>query len=247
MIDFHTHLLPSVDDGATDLSVSEKILNLLEADGVNKVVCTPHFYWRDSTVKGFLQKREHSFGLLSQTKLTLVLGAEVQFGERRIDYAAFPKLKIGSTRYIMLELPSEGEWSDKLYANIDGLIRETDLIPVIAHVERYFAVRKNPSNINKLVKHGCILQVNADSIISAKPRGLVNALLSHGFVQAVGTDCHNGDSRAPHYAQAMTAIKENYGVECFDYIQKSMSDMLENKRVKCYGEHTLRKLFNIYF
>ena len=42
LIDFHTHVLPDMDDGARDASESVKILEALAAQGVGIVYATPH-------------------------------------------------------------------------------------------------------------------------------------------------------------------------------------------------------------
>ena len=42
MIDFHTHILPGIDDGAKDVSVSAAMLEMEKEQGVNEIVLTPH-------------------------------------------------------------------------------------------------------------------------------------------------------------------------------------------------------------
>jgi protein-tyrosine phosphatase len=42
MIDLHCHILPGLDDGASDLSVSANMAKTFVADGVLVVACTPH-------------------------------------------------------------------------------------------------------------------------------------------------------------------------------------------------------------
>ncbi len=247
MIDFRTRILPSIDDGSPDIGTSQKMIELLKADGVSKIVCTPHFRWREGTIEGFLAKRERSFQSLSQTELPLVLGAEVEFGEFRMDYSSLVDLKIGDTRYIMVELPSGKEWTDKLYENIDELIRETNLVPVVAHVEKYAATRKKPRNINRLIEHGCVLQVDADSIIESKPYSLVDALLKGELVQAIGSDCRDAEKRAPRYKEAASVLKKNYGEKCLENIRKTMSAMLKNEPVWCDDEYFLCKRFHKYY
>ncbi len=247
MIDFRAHILPSIDDGAPNSEVSQKMIELLKADGVSKIVCTPHFCWRQDTVKEFLQKRERSFQQLHRAELPVVLGAEVEFGEFEMDYSALIDLKIGETRYIMIELPFGKEWTDKLYANIDELIDETDLVPVVAHVEKYAAARKKPRNINRLIEHGCVLQVDADSIIESKPYSLVDALLKGELVQAIGSNCRNAEKGAPRYKEAVSVLKKNYGEKCFENIRKNMLAMLENEPVWCDDEYFLCKRFHKYY
>ncbi|PKK87067.1 MAG: tyrosine protein phosphatase, partial [Tenericutes bacterium HGW-Tenericutes-8] len=43
MIDIHTHILPGVDDGATDLNMAMLMLKQQIALGVTDVILTPHF------------------------------------------------------------------------------------------------------------------------------------------------------------------------------------------------------------
>jgi protein-tyrosine phosphatase len=42
MIDLHCHILPGLDDGAADLSVSTEMAKAFVADGVSVVACTSH-------------------------------------------------------------------------------------------------------------------------------------------------------------------------------------------------------------
>ncbi len=42
MIDLHCHILPGIDDGASDSSVSLAMARAMVAQGVTDVACTPH-------------------------------------------------------------------------------------------------------------------------------------------------------------------------------------------------------------
>ena len=44
MLDLHCHLLPAIDDGATDLAMSLEMARMSVADGVHTLACTPHIY-----------------------------------------------------------------------------------------------------------------------------------------------------------------------------------------------------------
>ena len=55
MVDFHTHILPRIDDGATDETTSLQMLNIALKQGISDVVLTPHYYGKES-VQDFLQK-----------------------------------------------------------------------------------------------------------------------------------------------------------------------------------------------
>jgi len=44
MIDIHCHMLPSIDDGATDLQTALCMAQMAVDDGITQTVCTPHIY-----------------------------------------------------------------------------------------------------------------------------------------------------------------------------------------------------------
>ena len=66
MIDFHTHILPKVDDGSRSLEQSLAMLNELKKQGVKKLVATPHFYANDESVESFLERRNRVYAELKE-------------------------------------------------------------------------------------------------------------------------------------------------------------------------------------
>nr|MBX2857290.1 capsular biosynthesis protein [Cellvibrionaceae bacterium] len=84
MIDMHSHILPGVDDGASDLSQALEMLRLAQADGVATQVLTPHIHiGRFNNSLGNLTQRFIQFK--QQVKqagiaIELKLGAEVRIG-----------------------------------------------------------------------------------------------------------------------------------------------------------------------
>ena len=64
MIDFHSHILPEMDDGSKDAKMSLAMLQMEREQGVMEVVFTPHFYAQQDTVAHFLKKREQSVSRL---------------------------------------------------------------------------------------------------------------------------------------------------------------------------------------
>ena len=57
MIDFHTHILPGIDDGAKDVSVSAAMLEMEKEQGVNEIVLTPHYYGKFYSPTDFVRRR----------------------------------------------------------------------------------------------------------------------------------------------------------------------------------------------
>ena len=61
MIDWHSHILPGIDDGSRDVSESLALIEKLSEQGVDTVVATPHFYADDNSVDAFLEKRNKAY------------------------------------------------------------------------------------------------------------------------------------------------------------------------------------------
>ena len=82
MIDVHCHYLPAVDDGAQDLQSALRLIRLARADGVRKLVLTPHVHagrWDNSL--GFLLPRFDAFRNLVASKN---IDVELYLGPRSI-------------------------------------------------------------------------------------------------------------------------------------------------------------------
>ena len=66
MIDFHSHILPGIDDGSKNVETSLKMLSISKSGGVDTVVLTPHCHpMSQEHIDKFLERRENSFRALS--------------------------------------------------------------------------------------------------------------------------------------------------------------------------------------
>ena len=57
VIDFHSHILPGIDDGSASVEQSIAMLRMEAEQGIDHVVATPHFYPQYDTPEHFLRKR----------------------------------------------------------------------------------------------------------------------------------------------------------------------------------------------
>ena len=57
VIDFHSHILPNIDDGSKDINMSVEMLKRSKQQGIDVIVATPHFYADSNTIEHFLNKR----------------------------------------------------------------------------------------------------------------------------------------------------------------------------------------------
>ena len=63
-IDFHSHILPKIDDGSRSVEESVKLLDLMAQDGVSVVAATPHFYCSKTSIHRFLDRRAEAYDIL---------------------------------------------------------------------------------------------------------------------------------------------------------------------------------------
>ena len=69
MIDFHSHVLPKMDDGPKSLRESLEMLSLCFQQGVDAVVSTSHFYADREDPRTFLLRRNRRLQALQEAML----------------------------------------------------------------------------------------------------------------------------------------------------------------------------------
>lgn len=219
MVDFHTHVLPGMDDGAKDIHVSLALIEELKSQGVEKIVCTSHFYPYDESMDRYMQRRDEAFRELTQARKgeqvpEIITGAEV-YCHGMLDYISdFSGLCIDETAVILLELPSGNAVSPEVIRLIRKLYNRFSLIPVIAHIERYPDMRFGVvRKAKKLKKEGCFIQINASSVFRKDYYPMIRKLMKEGLVDVLGSDCHNMDSRPPMLSKAREKLISDFGIE----------------------------------
>ena len=212
MVDFHTHILPGIDDGSTCEQISVKMLEMLNAQGVSKVLLTPHFYAYAYDAESFEEKRSSALrDMLAElkknpVKIDLYLGCEVLYFEELWRVEKLKDFCIAGTDYILLELPFSA-WSDSLVRNVEKIINK-GLIPIIAHFERYLRYKGNLEKIYEMMEMGVYLQMNCSFLNKFATRRRALRFIKKGMVLALGTDCHNLDNRCPDYDRAAAYLKK---------------------------------------
>ncbi len=195
-LDFHAHILPHMDHGSRHTDTAHKQLDLLQSAGVGAVCATSHFYPQSTLPDRFLSERRHSLEHLLRTygekpRPRLLMGAEVLIcpGLEKMD--GLLDLCVDGTRVLLLEMPfTNHDWDGALYQTVHE-IRKMDLLPVLAHVDRY----PRPI-IEAMFDAGMIGQLNADSLDRwVKPRHLLR-WIEEGHIVAVGSDLHGAEPAA---------------------------------------------------
>jgi protein-tyrosine phosphatase len=137
MIDWHSHILPGIDDGAADMEHALDMAASLAAAGFTDVYCTPHLMrgcyeaGNDEVRYGIaeLQERLNSNNIL----LALRPGREYCLDEYLLNYLEDP-LPLGDSHQILIEIPPLIT-ADMVRQLLYGIVR-SGFTPVIAHPER---------------------------------------------------------------------------------------------------------------
>lgn len=209
MIDFHTHILPMIDDGSGSVEESIWLLEEEARQGVDLVVLTPHYYAEENSPVEFLKRRYESWKalrwLLRSELPRIRLGAEVQYFEGICGVEDIRYLRIVGTDMLLLEMPFS-RWTDRM---VDDVVEMGSLLGVqivLAHIERYLDMQ-SPAVWNRLYSQGIWMQCNASSFENWKSRNRVQKMLDAGMVQFIGTDCHNCRTRRPNWEYVPERIK----------------------------------------
>lgn len=218
MIDFHSHILPNMDDGSSNSGQSLEMLHTCAKQNINTIVATPHFYRNKDSVTSFLRRRDAAYLRLKQ-KIDgenglpdILLGSEVKFfeGISRID--EINRLCIGESRCLLLEMPFE-KWNWRTLNEVYYLLSTKNLAVIIAHVERYLPYKNNKDNFYDLIEMGAVLQINTSNFRRFRTRKMALDLLKIGDCFVLGTDCHNMTDRKPDFNKAFDVIAAKLGEE----------------------------------
>ena len=211
MVDFHSHVLPGMDDGSRSALQSREMLKKDLADGVTKVVCTPHFYADREDISSFLDRRAVAVRSLCRETLpagiTLYLGAEVAYYSGISGSADLCELCIRGTRVLLLEMPA-WDWTDTAVDEVISL-RKNGLLPVLAHVDRYPG-RRERELVQKMQEAEIPVSLNASAFLSWMTRRRALKMVREHPV-LLGTDCHDLSGRSPNMGRALEVIRARLG------------------------------------
>lgn len=250
MIDIHTHILPHLDDGAKDTATACAMLQTEKEQGVETVVLSSHYYGKKYSPARYIERRNAAYEHLKPKipdGLQIRLAAEVHFtGFNMPAFDELCKLAIEGTDYILLEFPFMDDWKSGLLPALSDFVRGTGCTPIIAHVERYKEVKKNPLLVSELIHMGCLIQVNARAFLEKKDRSLAFALLKHGMVHCIGSDAHDTALRSPDMTAAKAEVEKAGFITEWEMAQNNMRRVIANEEVRLPISMPIRRFFGKY-
>lgn len=212
-VDWHSHILPGVDDGFKTIEDSLKLLGTYDELGVKKLWLTPHIMEDYPNETSDLRKRFEELCNAWDGNVELRLASENMLDslfEERLEKKDF--LPIGDDgKHLLVETSyfNPPMNMDELLENVMGAGYE----PVLAHPERYRYMDKNDYLNYKDM--GVLFQVNFFSLIGLygeTARGNAEWLLRNGMVDLTGSDLHryavlmNNRDMAPNKHEIMELL-----------------------------------------
>lgn len=238
MIDFHTHILPKVDDGSKSVEETFELLKEARNAGFDSIISTSHYMEKYYEVN--VAERQIWIDALSANlqkegiNLNLYLGNEVYITENIIQLLETGKVTtINRTNYILFEFPLNVKPMNMYDVIYDML--QYKLIPVLAHPERYVFVQKEPEIIYDLIQKGVLMQANYGSILGQygeKAQLIVKRFFENNMIHFLGSDVHKKNSIYPRIPQALSEIRLLVGEEKLEELTTINPGLvLENKKI----------------
>lgn len=223
MTDFHSHLLPGIDDGSDSVSTSLSMLDMWREQGWIDTICaTPHFYADHNTPERFLRRRNAAYETLKQAigaregYPAIRLGAEVRFFDGISAAEVLPELCLEGTRFLLLEMPFTS-WTGRMISEV-AEIRRRGIVPIAAHLERYLSFNSKKT-IYQFMDLDVLIQCNAEFFLSRRTSRKALKLLREERIHLLGSDAHNTGSRPPNLAPALELIESKLGGRAIDRLR----------------------------
>jgi tyrosine-protein phosphatase YwqE len=195
-VDIHSHILPGIDDGASSIQDTDKLLNHMRELGFEQCIGTPHTLsgvWNNST-----QTIQDSFHLcqkeLSASNQLMIKRAasEYMIDQSFLNRIAHEPLLTLKDQYVLVEMsyqaPPMGLYEILFELQLKGYQ------PVLAHPERYNFFHQDFKSYEKLFKMQCSFQLNLLSVVGyygKEVAQMAQKLLDANMITYVGSDAHH--------------------------------------------------------
>ena len=205
MFDIHCHFLPGVDDGSDSMQTTIGLLEADARDGVTDIIVTPHFRRRmfEPPMSLIWKQFDRVQEKANEIGMRLYRGCEYHANMDMVEQLkAGARPTMAGSRYVLTEF-KESSPEDFIRERTNSLL-SAGYVPIIAHLERYKAMRGKFEFIEELAERGCRMQMNADSIAGRDGffmSRFAKKMAEYDLIDFVGSDGHDLGRRAPHMGE----------------------------------------------
>ena len=197
-LDFHSHILPGLDDGATDLENSVALASAMKKWGFERITCTPHITNKFRNTPDTIRP---AFEMLQEALYDKGVDVELKMSaEYRLVPETWPEvlkknwLMPIEDRFVLMELPIFNPEDIKDIKPLEEFkkVISLGLTPLLPHPERYFYLSEK--ELMSYLEVGVKIQSNYGSLAGLygeKAEQNARSLVERGLVSYFGTDMHN--------------------------------------------------------
>ncbi len=195
-VEMHCHVLPGIDDGATDASVGASLVERMKQWGITHIIATPHVTL--GTFENTPETVASALALLKEELLRRNVEIPVTTSaEYRLDDLFFSQLESGIVRAmpggnLLVEAPFVQEPLSLDQTLFD--LKMKGYKTILAHPERYSYFRHRPERYKSLHMAGTLFQVNLLSLAGyygKEEKSVAEWFADNGMIDFLGTDMHN--------------------------------------------------------
>ena len=215
-MDIHSHILPGIDDGSTDINTSLRLIQGLYDLGIDKSIATPHiigdmYRYTRETINDALKKTQDACAK-ADINIELYAAAEYMLDDHFMELLREKQPLLTLHKNILLTEISYSTTPDNLHEITANIISE-GYKPVLAHPERYHYCQQNFSKYQELIDMGFVLQINLLSLTGYYGKQAEKAakyILDNELALLAATDLHHETHLAALSSEKNRVIFQQY-------------------------------------
>lgn len=213
MTDLHTHILPGIDDGASDFDTALEMLRAEIENHVDTVVLTPHYFvneFGESDKEKIRLRFEELKAKCDGLPIRILLGAELYYHPYLAEQLKrHEALTMNGSDYILVEFSLVQKYYDlsDVFYNLQCYGYKV----ILAHPERYTYL--TVEEIVELRRNGVLIQIDTSSVLGdfGKEAAKKAARLLRGdHVDFIASDAHSMGRRSPNLKKTLDHIEKKF-------------------------------------
>lgn len=249
IVDFHSHIVPDIDDGAKSIDMAITMLMNSKNQGVKYIAASSHFIYGELEYSREEYEKKMSNIKEKIKDIDIVPAMEVYINtELRSLYRGGKIWTINDTKYMLVELPLNDfpMYTEQVFYDL----RLEGIVPILAHPERNRAIIKNQDLLENLIEQGALAQTNSGSLtgmFGSTVKECAEKLVKRNLVHMIGSDGHNDNKRTTNILEGRNRIKK-INNELFRWIEDNEENIILNKDIDCLPilKNEKKSFFNFF-